>query len=96
VTLRRMQILVRDILARRAPPPPAEYMALEVNRLNEAMIVAYASMAGGNLKAAGWSGSSARWTAITAFFRGARERWAIGGGSPCRLRSRPPLGRRQK
>jgi hypothetical protein len=46
-----MQILVREILARRAPSPPAEYLALQVNRLNEAMIVAYGSMAGGNLKA---------------------------------------------
>jgi hypothetical protein len=51
VTLRRMQILVRDILARRAPHPPAEYLALQVNRLNEAMIVSYAAMACGNLKA---------------------------------------------
>jgi hypothetical protein len=51
VTLRRMQILVGDILARRAPSPPAEYLALQVNRLNEAMIVADGSMAGGNLKA---------------------------------------------
>jgi hypothetical protein len=51
VTLRRMQILVQEILARRAPSPPAEYLALQVNRLNEAMIVAYGSMAGGNLKA---------------------------------------------
>ncbi len=51
VTLRRMQILVRDILAGRAPSPPAEYLALEVDRLNEAMIVAHGSMAGGNLKA---------------------------------------------
>jgi hypothetical protein len=51
VTRRRMQILVREILERRAPSPPAEYMALQVNRLNEAMIVAYGSMAGGDLKA---------------------------------------------
>jgi len=51
VTLRRMQILVQEILARRAPSPPAEYLALQVNRLNEAMIVAYGSMAGGNLMA---------------------------------------------
>src|SRR5271166_4949089 len=51
VTLRRMQILVPEILARRAPSPPAKYLALQVNRLNEAMIVAYGSMAGGNLKA---------------------------------------------
>ena len=51
VTLRRMQIVVRDILARRAPPAPSEYLALQVSRLNEAMMVAYGSMAGGNLTA---------------------------------------------
>ncbi len=51
VTLRRMQIVVREILARRAPPAPAEYLALQVGRLNDAMIVAYGSMADGNLKA---------------------------------------------
>jgi hypothetical protein len=46
-----MQILVREILASRAPSPPAEYLALQVNRLNEAMIVAFGAMAGSNLKA---------------------------------------------
>ena len=51
VTLRRMQIVVKDILARRAPPAPSEYLALQVSRLNEAMMVAYGSMAGGNLTA---------------------------------------------
>src|SRR5271167_4930219 len=79
VTLRRMQILVREILTRRAPSPPAEYLALQVNRLNEAMIVAYGSMAGGNLKAVD------RVVRIVSemdryhgYFRGARERRAIG------------------
>jgi len=91
-----MQILVREILARRAPSPPAEYLALQVNRLNEAMIVAYGSMAGGNLKAVDRVVRSARWTAIMGFFRGARERRAIGAGSACRLKSRPPFRRRQK
>ncbi len=51
VTLRRMQIVVKDILARRGPPAPAEYLALQMSRLNEAMIVAYGSMANGNLGA---------------------------------------------
>src|SRR5271166_718971 len=51
VTLRRMQIVVKDILARRAPPAPSEYLALQVSRLNEAMMVAYGSMASGNLTA---------------------------------------------
>ena len=40
VTLRRMQILVKTILARRAPAAPEEYLALQVSRLNEAMYVA--------------------------------------------------------
>ncbi len=51
VTLRRMQILVKAILARRGPPAPAEYLALQTSRLNEAMIVAYGAMASGNLGA---------------------------------------------
>ena len=46
-----MQIVVKDILARRGPPAPSEYLALQVSRLNEAMMVAYGSMAGGNLPA---------------------------------------------
>ena len=51
VTLRRMQILVKAILARRGPAAPAEYLALQMSRLNEAMIVAYVAMANGNLDA---------------------------------------------
>jgi hypothetical protein len=51
VTLRRMQILVKTILARRAPLAPAEYLALQVSRLNEAMFVASGEMSKGNLKA---------------------------------------------
>lgn len=51
VTLRRMQILVKIILARRAPSAPAEYLALQVSRLNEAMFVACGEMSKGNLKA---------------------------------------------
>ena len=51
VTLRRMQILVKAILARRGPPAPAEYLALQTSRLNEAMLVAYSAMASGDLRA---------------------------------------------
>ena len=51
VTLRRMQILVKTILARRCPAAPAEYLALQMSRLNEAMIVAYVAMSNGNLNA---------------------------------------------
>ena len=51
VTLRRMQILVNHLLARRQPAAPAEYVALQVNRLNEAMMVAYGAMTESNLQA---------------------------------------------
>jgi len=42
---------VQDILDRRAPAAPTEYAALQVSRLNEALIVAYAAMGNGNLQA---------------------------------------------
>jgi hypothetical protein len=48
---RRVRQLVQDILDRRAPRAPAEYAALQVSRLNEAMHVAYAAMTDGNLDA---------------------------------------------
>ena len=51
VTEKRMRSLVREILARRAPPAPEEYAALQAGRLNEALIVAMSAMAGANLKA---------------------------------------------
>ncbi len=44
VTLFHMRNQVRAILARRAPQPPAEYLALQVNRLNEALILSYSAM----------------------------------------------------
>jgi hypothetical protein len=91
VTLRRMQIFLREILARRAPSPPAEYLALQVNRLNEAMIVAYGSMAGGNLKAVD---RVVRIVSEMDRYHGLFPRRAP--GSPCRLKSRPPLRRRPK
>jgi len=51
VTQRRMRAVVQEILARRMPAPPAEYLALQIARLNEAMLVSYGSMGGGNLAA---------------------------------------------
>ena len=33
------------------PEPPAEFLALQVSRLNEALLVAYGAMSGGNLQA---------------------------------------------
>ncbi len=43
--------LIREILARRMPHPPAEFVAIQVSRLNEALLVAYSAMAPTNLKA---------------------------------------------
>ena len=41
VTERGMRKSIRGLLARRAPQPPAEFLALQVSRLHEALIVAY-------------------------------------------------------
>ena len=51
VTEKHMRAMVKDILARRMPSAPAEYVALQVSRLNEALLVAYSAMAPDNLKA---------------------------------------------
>jgi hypothetical protein len=51
VTERGMRKYVRSLPARRAPQPPAEFLALQVSRLNEALIVAYSAMSGANLQA---------------------------------------------
>ena len=39
-----MRNLVREILAKRMPQPPAEFLALQVSRLNEALLVTYNAM----------------------------------------------------
>ena len=41
VSIKHMRNLVRKILAERMPQPPAEYLALQVSRLNEALLVSY-------------------------------------------------------
>lgn len=55
VSPNRMHKVVRAILAARMPQPPAEYLALQLSRLNEAMIVSYGAMynpeTGANFKA---------------------------------------------
>jgi hypothetical protein len=38
--------LVRGILATRTPQPPAEFVALQISRLNEALLVSYTAMHG--------------------------------------------------
>jgi DNA-binding CsgD family transcriptional regulator len=51
VTERGMRKYVRGLLTGRAPQPPTEFLALQVSRLNEALIVAYSAMSGANLHA---------------------------------------------
>jgi transposase-like protein len=48
---KRMRAVIREILGRRMPAPPEEFVAIQVSRLNEALLVAYSAMAGMNLKA---------------------------------------------
>jgi hypothetical protein len=51
VTHDRMRMLVREILARRTPQPPAEFLAVQIGRLSEALLVSHSAMSGGNLQA---------------------------------------------
>ena len=46
-----MRALVRDILARRMPEPPAQFIAMHASPLEEALRVSYDAMAGANLQA---------------------------------------------
>ena len=46
-----MRAIVREILARRMPGAPEEFVALQISRLNEALLVAYSAMSGQNLRA---------------------------------------------
>ena len=51
LSLKRMRNVVREILAERMPQPPAEFLALQVSRLNEALLVSLqrdAHRSGGN------------------------------------------------
>ena len=44
LSLKRVRNLVREILAKRMPQPPAEFLALQISRLNEALLVSYSAM----------------------------------------------------
>jgi hypothetical protein len=46
-----MRAVVQEILARRMPRPPPEFLALQVSRLNEALLVSYSAMSRANLQA---------------------------------------------
>ncbi len=51
VTEKRARAVVKDILARRMPAAPEDFAALQVSRLNEALLVAYGAMSNQNLRA---------------------------------------------
>ncbi len=48
---KRMRAVVREILARRMPEAPEEFAAIQMSRLNEALLVAFSAMTNMNLKA---------------------------------------------
>ena len=54
---KRLRAVIRDPrtgirgLARRMPQPPKEFVAIQLSRLNEALLVAYSAMSPSNLKA---------------------------------------------
>jgi hypothetical protein len=48
---KRLRAVIRDILDRRMPHPPEEFVAIQVSRLNEALLVAFSAMSPSNLKA---------------------------------------------
>jgi hypothetical protein len=52
VSVKRARELIAGLLKERAVATPAEFLQLQIRRLDEAMLVAYAAMSGGNLKAA--------------------------------------------
>jgi hypothetical protein len=51
VTEKRMRALTKEILARRMPAAPEDFAALQVSRLNEALLAAYGAMSAENLRA---------------------------------------------
>ena len=51
VTEKRMRAVVREILAGRMPEVGADYAALQLGRLNEALLVAMSAMSGTNIRA---------------------------------------------
>jgi len=51
VTERHMRRLIETILKKRMPAAPAQFVAIQVSRLHEALLVSYSAMSGANLKA---------------------------------------------
>src|SRR5271169_4538654 len=72
---KRMRALVRDILARRMPEPPAQFLAMQVSRLNEALLVSFDAMSGSNLQAVDRVVKIVR--ALDRYHGVAAERWGL-------------------
>jgi hypothetical protein len=51
LTLKRVRERVSAVVARRAPGPTEDFVAVQIARLNEAMLIAYGAMRDGNLAA---------------------------------------------
>ncbi len=47
---KRMRAVIREILARRMPHPPEEFVAIQLSRLNEALLMVFNAMSPSNLK----------------------------------------------
>ena len=64
---KRMRAVIRDIFARRMPHPPGEFVAIQVSRLNEALLVAFSAMSPPtSRRSPRWSKSCASSTATAA------------------------------
>ncbi len=51
ITERGLRKYVRNLIARRAPEATGEFIAVQMNRLNEALLVSFGAMSGANLPA---------------------------------------------
>jgi DNA-binding CsgD family transcriptional regulator len=81
LSVKRMRNLVRETLARHQPEPPAEFVALQLSRLREALLVSYSAMGGGNLGA------------VDRFVKIVREMDRYHGFAPREMRSPPDAER---
>jgi len=95
VTLKRMRNLVREVLARRMPRPPADFRRGRMSRLNEAPLVPISAMAGANLAAVDRVAElCANSTAITDPFPAMSRRGPMSRGSRRRRKARSRSKRR--
>jgi hypothetical protein len=91
VTERGMRKYVRSVLARRSPQLPAGFLALQVSRLNEALVVAYSAMSGSEPSCGGPRGDNrARARPLSRLRR--RRRGRVAEAAPPRAAFSGPSG----